>query len=135
MLVLLLGLYGATVRPGFAGIYRVFGLLVVFIAILILANWGQISYLPLGSATVENLYQLLGFLFAGFTVWLGLRRHWPGVVNLGSTFLVLYLYTKLFDWWWDWMPKYLFFLVLGLVAISLLLVLRRMRATPEVAVT
>ena len=135
MLVLLLGLYGGTVRPGFAGIYRVFGLLVVFIAILILANWGQISYLPLGSATVENLYQLLGFLFAGFTVWLGLRRHWPGVVNLGSTFLVLYLYTKLFDWWWDWMPKYLFFLVLGLVAISLLLVLRRMRATPEVAVT
>jgi uncharacterized membrane protein len=135
LLVFALGLYGNQVRPGFAGIYRVYGLLVVFIAILILANWGHISYLPLASGTIENLYQWLGFLVAGVTVWLGIRRHWPGVVNLGSTFFVLYLYTKLFDWWWDWMPKYLFFLVLGLVAVSLLLGLRRVRGTPEEALT
>ena len=53
---------------------------------------------------------------------------WAGVVNLGSTFFVLYLYTKLFDWFWDWMPKYLFFLLLGLVAVLLLVVMRRFRA-------
>jgi uncharacterized membrane protein len=50
-------------------------------------------------------------------------------VNTGMTFFVIFLYTKFFDWWWEIMPKYLFFLVLGLTAILLLLVLRRLRAT------
>ncbi|MGB5306665.1 MAG: DUF2157 domain-containing protein [Gammaproteobacteria bacterium] len=127
VLLFAFGLRGRERHRNFAAIYRVYGLLVVFIAILILANYGQISYLPLGNGTIESLYQVAGFLVAGLTVWLGIRRHWPGVVNLGSTFFVLYLYTKLFDWWWDWMPKYLFFLLLGLVAILLLLGLRRLR--------
>jgi uncharacterized membrane protein len=135
LLVFALGLRSQRIYPGFTGIYRVYGLLAVFIAILILANWGRVSYIPLESGTIENLYQVLGFLVAGLAAWLGIRRHWPGMVNLGSTFFVLYLYTKLFDWWWDWMPKYLFFLLLGLVAILLLLVLRRMRGTAGEALT
>lgn len=113
--------------PGFAAIYRVYGLLVVFIAVLILANFGSISYLPLDSDLVEFLYQAAGFVLAGLAIWLGIRRRWSGLVNLGSTFGVINLYTKLFDWWWDWMPKYLFFLLLGLIAVLLLLVLRRLR--------
>jgi hypothetical protein len=48
---------------------------------------------------------------------------------------VIFLYTKFFDWWWEWMPKYLFFLVIGLVAILLLLILKRLRtASREVVV-
>ena len=129
LLVFAFGLREQPKRPGFAGIHRVYGLLVVFVAILILANFGFISYLPLANNIVENLYQLLGFSLAGLSIWLGIRRHWAGVVNLGSTFGMLYLYTKLFDWWWDWMPKYLFFLFLGLIAIFLLLVLRRLHHT------
>ena len=125
--VFALGLFRQRAWPGFAGIHRVYGLLAVFTAILVLANWGRGSYLPFANTTIENSYQVLGFLATGLAVWLGIRRHWPGVVNLGSTFFVLYLYTKLFDWWWDWMPKYLFFLLLGLVAVLLLLVLRRLR--------
>jgi len=121
------GLVRQSAWPGFAGIYRAYGLLVLFIAILVLANWGQASYLLFTNQAIENSYQLLGFAAAGLTIWLGIRRHWPGVVNLGSTFFVLYLYTKLIDWWWEWMPKYLFFLLLGLVAVGLLLVLRKLR--------
>ena len=34
---------------------------------------------------------------------------------------------RFFDWWWQVMPKYLFFLVLGLCAVLILLVLRRLR--------
>ncbi|MGH7164243.1 MAG: DUF2157 domain-containing protein, partial [Nitrospiraceae bacterium] len=41
---------------------------------------------------------------------------------------VIQLYTKFFDWWWDWMAKYLFFLLLGLIAVLLLLVFQRLRA-------
>jgi len=121
-------------HPHFAGIYRVYGLLAVFIAILILANWGQISYLPWQARNIEYLYQVAGFALAGGVIWLGLRHLWAGMTNLGCTFFVLYLYTKLFDWWWDWMPKYLFFLLLGLIAIGLLVFLKRLRvAGREVA--
>ena len=49
------------------------------------------------------------------------------MVNTGVTLFVIFFYTKLFDWWWDTMPKYLFFLVLGLTAILLLVVFKRLR--------
>jgi uncharacterized membrane protein len=113
--------------PGFTGIYRIFGLLPVFIAILILSNFGAISYLLLPNETVEVFYQIAGFVLAGLAIWAGIYWSWSGVTNLGSTFFVIFLYTKLFDWWWDWMPKYLFFLVLGAIAVLLLVVLRKLR--------
>ncbi len=115
-------------RTGFPNLYRGYGLLAIFIAILILANWGRISYLPWSPDLIESVYQVLGFLLAGGVIALGIRQRWPGITNLGSTFFALYLYTKFFDWWWDWMPKYLFFLLLGLSAILVLLVLKRVRA-------
>jgi uncharacterized membrane protein len=115
-------------HAGFPNLYRGYGLLAIFIAILILANWGRISYLPWSPDLVEYAYQVLGFLLAGGVIALGIRRRWPGITNLGSTFFALYLYTKFFDWWWDWMPKYLFFLLLGLSAILVLLILKRVRA-------
>jgi len=31
------------------------------------------------------------------------------------------------DWFWDWMPRYLYFLMLGVAALAVLLVLRRLR--------
>jgi hypothetical protein len=34
-------------------------------------------------------------------------------VNTGITFFVIFLYTKFFDWWWDALPKWLFFLLLA----------------------
>ena len=113
--------------PTFPGLYRGYGLLTIFIAILILANYGQISYLPWGHNLIEGFYQTAGFVLSGGLIALGIKRRWSGTTNLASTFFVLYLYTKLFDWWWDWLPKYLFFLLLGLIAIGLLLVLKRIR--------
>ena len=61
-------------------------------------------------------------------IWLGVRRDWSEVVNTGLTFFVIFLYTKLFDWWWASMPKYLFFMLLGLTAVMILLILRRLRS-------
>jgi len=77
---------------------------------------------------VEVLYQLLGFTVSGLAILMGTRLHWHGVTTLGSAFFAIQLYTKFFDWWWDWMPKYVFFLVLGLIAVLLLLVFQRLRA-------
>jgi uncharacterized membrane protein len=115
----------------FPGTYRLFGLLAVLIAILVLGNWGEASVLPFRPKTVEHLYQVAGFVVSGLVIWVGVRQRWPGTANLGSTFFAIFLYTKFYDWWWDWMPKYLFFLVVGLVAVLLLLVLKRLRAATQ----
>lgn len=115
---------------GFAQTYRLMGLLALFLSILVLSQWGQGSYLPLEAKTIEYLYQVLGFLTAGGAIWLGIRARWRSVVNTGITFFIVFLYTKFYDWWWEWMPKYLFFLVLGLTALLALVVLRRLRTDP-----
>jgi uncharacterized membrane protein len=112
---------------GFAPIYRVFGLLSVFLPVLVLSNWGEISYLDLDDKLIEGAYQLAGFAGSAAAVWLGTRRQWPEVVNTGLVFFVIFLYTKFYDWWWEIMPKYLFFLVIGLTAVLLLLVFKRLR--------
>jgi uncharacterized membrane protein len=114
---------------GFGAIYRVFALLTLFLPMLVLANWGEISYLEIETKSVEGFYQVMGFVLSAGAIWLGARRHWGEVVNTGSAFFVIFLYSKFYDWWWDVMPKYLFFLVLGLVAVLLLVVMRRLRAT------
>lgn len=119
-------------RESFPPIYRVFGMLSLLLPVLVLANWGSSSYLPWSASTVEALYQVAGFAFSAGAIWLGLRLHWPEVVNSGIVFFVVFLYTKLFDWWWDVMPKYLFFLVLGLLSVLALLAVRRLRATQDV---
>lgn len=108
--------------------YRIFGLLAFFIAILILSHWGMGSYLLFPPKQIENCYQISSFILSGLVIWLGIRRSWHGVVNLGSTFFVIFLYTKFYDWWWDWLPKYLFFLAMGGIAVGLLFVLRKMRS-------
>lgn len=117
--------------PGFAATYRVFALLTLFVPMLVLANWGQISYLNVDRNVVEGLYQVLGFVGTAAAIWLGVKRHWPEVVNTGVTLFVIFLYTKFYDWWWEVMPKYLFFLVLGLAAALLLVVLKRLRTTSD----
>ena len=48
-------------------------------------------------------------------------------MNLGAIAFVVFLYVRLHSWWWHWMPKYLFFFLIGLTAIGLLLIFRRLR--------
>ena len=115
----------------FPAIFRLFGLLTILLPILLLANWGEASYLMIPASTVEAAYQIAGFALSALAIWIGIRRGWSGVTNLGSTFFVILLYTKFYDWWWDWMPKYLFFAVLGAVAILLLAALKRLRASSQ----
>jgi hypothetical protein len=113
--------------PGFAALYRVFALLFVFLPVLVLSFWGESSYLALEASAVESLYQYLGFVLAGLGIWLGIRRGWREVSTTCMVFGVLFLYTKLFDWWWESLPKYLFFLALGAIAVLLLVLMQRLR--------
>ena len=111
----------------FTAVYHVSAMLILFIPMLILANYGSISYLDADPAAIEAGYQIAGFVMSAVLIALGLRKSWGEVVNTGTVFFVIFLYTKFFDWWWDVMPKYLFFLVVGLTAILLLIILKRLR--------
>lgn len=113
----------------FPPMYRIFGLLTIFLPMLVLGNWGESSYLDWDADLIEGSYQVFGFVISALAVWFGVRGQWPEVINTGVTFFIIFLYTKIFDWWWESMPKYLFFLVLGLVAVLFLVVLKRLRAT------
>lgn len=115
--------------PGFAAQYRVFGLLTMLLPVLVLSNWGYGSYLDWNADLVEGFYQLAGFAISGLAIYWGIRKQMSEVFNTGTVFFVIFLYTKFFDWWWDILPKYLFFLLLGLLAILFLLVIRRLRMT------
>jgi uncharacterized membrane protein len=116
-----------TRNPDFPAVYRLFGLLFLFLALLILNNAGHLTFLPFGGKTVEGVYQTAGFAAAVAAIWIGVRNRLTESVNLGSVFFAVILFNRLFVWWWDWMPKYLFFLIIGVIALALLAVFRKLR--------
>jgi hypothetical protein len=110
---------------GYASTLRTLGLLALFIPALILGCAGDSSFLPVAPGTVEAGYQLLGFVLAALAAWFGVRSGWPEVTGVAGGAFVVSLYVKLYDWWWAFLPRWVFFLLLGLVAVGLLLLLRR----------
>jgi uncharacterized membrane protein len=115
-------------RHDFSWVYRICGGGMGLFALLLLSLSGQRSYLPLAPRTLETIYQVVGLLLSAGIIYHGTRLSRHGLVNLGAAAFVVFLYVKLHFWWWDWMPKYLFFLLIGLIATGLLYVFRRLRA-------
>jgi uncharacterized membrane protein len=115
------------INAGFAPVYRLIGVLTVFIAALSLADWGAPSYLPWDTKNIERLYEIGGLILSAGAIWLGIKRNWNGIVNAGAVFFTIFLFTRLYHWWWDWMPRYLFFATIGALGIALVLVFKRVR--------
>jgi uncharacterized membrane protein len=111
----------------FDGTYWALGIGVLFLALLMLSEWGASSYLPFPVAAVETGYQVVAFLAAGIAIWAGVRRGRPGVAYGGAAYFALLLNLRFYHWWWHWMPGYLFFLLIGLIAVALLAFFRRLR--------
>jgi hypothetical protein len=111
----------------FPAVYRMVGLSFFFIALEFTIHAGGLSFLPFARGAIETSYRVLGFAAAGATIWLGIRHSLVPIVNLGSLFFAIYIFDRLISSWWDWMPKYLFFLIIGLTAVVLLAVFRKLR--------
>jgi len=114
-------------NPDFPAVYRLVGALTFFIAILSLAEWGATSYLSWTLENVERFYEIVGLCLASGAIWLGIVRNWNGIVNTGSAFFLIFLFVRLYHWWWDWMPRYLFFAVIGTLGIVLVLAFKYLR--------
>lgn len=112
---------------GFDMIYRVFAILFFLIPVLILSNWASVSYLSFSNSVMEGFYQIVGFSVSVLLIWIGIRKNWSDVTHTGNVFFVIFLYTKFFDWWWDWLPKYIFFFLIGLTAILFLTIFKRLK--------
>jgi len=114
--------------PEFDPVYRSIGALAVFIPVLILGMQGELSYLPFATGTVERVYQFVAFVIAPVAIWFGITRRHREVLNLGAAFFAIFLISRFVAWWWDWMPKYVFFFVVGAIALGLLVSFRKLRA-------
>jgi hypothetical protein len=112
----------------FGVIYRLCGAAAAFSAILILAIEGHTYSERIPVRTIETIYQFAGLIVSGAVVFHGIRLGRSGLVNLGTGAFIIFLYIKLYTWWWAWMPKYLFFLLIGLIALLLLYLFQRLHA-------
>ena len=112
----------------FRFVYHAWGAGTGLTALLVLSTSGDLCCGGLRPGTVEAAYQLVGLLLSAGVVFHGLRLNRKGLVDLGVLGFIVFLFVRLYAWWWHWMPKYIFFLVLGLIAIGLALVCRRLRS-------
>ena len=116
-------------RAGFPGTWRLAGSAAILLPLIFLSTWsGVFSYLPWPERVTGPMYDVAGFVLGAAGVWAGIRAGWREVTQAAAGFLVIFVFAKCFDWWWAWMPRYLFFLLLGGLAVAVLVVLGRMRA-------
>jgi len=112
--------------PALAPVYRLSGLCALLLSVFALSQ-GATSQFPWRAGAVEAFYQVVFVLVAGLALRTGIRRGWPEVEAVATVFLVLFLLARFVDWCWDWMPRWLFFLALGALALGVLFALRRLR--------
>ena len=116
-------------RAGFPETWRLAGAVAVLLPILFLSTWGGVfSYLAWPEGVIGATYDVAGFVLGAAGIWLGIRAGWREVTQAATAFLVILVFAKCFDWWWEWMPRYLFFLLLGGLAVAVLVVLGRIRS-------
>jgi len=107
--------------------YRAIGLVAGFATLLLLATNGRQNGFGLDRHTAETVYQLVTLAASIAVIAVGVRRGWRETLVAGTGAFLLLAVVKSVDWFWDWMPRYLYFLMLGVAALAVLLVLRRLR--------
>jgi hypothetical protein len=113
---------------GFGPIYFVLGIVFLVAPAVLLGQFGSLSYLAIDEQPIEITYQLLGFAMSAATIWLGIARRWKEAVYTGTFFFIVLLFLEFANWWWAWMPKYLFFLIVALTSVAVVMVLKRLRS-------
>lgn len=120
--------FAAGLRAGdFSGTFLLTGLSAALLSMLALSLNISNSYLPLSMAGVARAYQILGMMVTALAIWYGIPRRLTGVVNAAAAGFVVFLYCRLVAAWWDWMPKYVFSLIVGVISLGLLAAFKKIR--------
>jgi hypothetical protein len=96
-------------------------------ALLAMSTFEASSLLPWSRSVIDAAYQIVAVIAAMAVVALGVTTGREETLVAGALFTALFLIGRFVDWWWDWMPKYLFFLALAALAIAWLMLLGRLR--------
>jgi hypothetical protein len=102
-------------------------LALTLLSLLALSTFESSSLLPVSRPVVSAVYQIVAVIAALAVIALGVRTGREEALVVGAIFTALFLLGRFVDWWWDWMPKYLFFLALAAVAVACLWLLGRLR--------
>lgn len=114
--------------PSFGTAWRSCGAVALMFALLILGEERSMTMFQVASPKlVLGVYQALGGIAFVTLVWQGLRRDQVELVRIGTTGLSLLLFLRAKDWFWELLPKWLFFLLIGAIAFGALLLLRRLK--------
>jgi uncharacterized membrane protein len=118
----------ARVRPAeMRALYRGVGLAIAFGGLLLVSVNGRNNGFGLPNHTAEVAYQLATLVGSVAVIAVGVRHEWRETSFVGTGAFLLLAIIKSVDWFWDWMPRWLYFLVVGLAALLVVLVLRRWR--------
>lgn len=125
-LILLSGPLGQLDR-GFAVVTRFVAFGLGLLALLVLSADGSNSIAPVNAAIIEIIYQLLMLVVCVGLLALAIRFGWNETIPLVSSAFALFLLIRYVDWFWDLMPRYVFFLSLAVLAFAWLWAMRRVR--------
>jgi hypothetical protein len=128
---LLMAVAHSRVPSELAVVARGVWLVLALVPFLVLSSIPGLSFLPLDPNTVRVVYQVAAAAVACGVIAYALVRGYAESLVIGSVFAGLFLVTRFVDWWWEWMPKYLFFLIMAAVAIGWLWALRLARRRLE----
>jgi hypothetical protein len=59
---------------------------------------------------------------------IGIRKQWQETVYIAAAALTVFVFIRFVDWFWDALPRFVFFLLLAAIAFAWLLALRRLRS-------
>lgn len=114
-------------HPAFAAVTRGVSLTVGFLGLLVLSVAGPASLLPVSAPVSELIYQAVLLLTSTLVLVLSVRRQWLESAYIAAVALTVFIFSRFFDWFWDLMPRFVFFLLLAAIAFGWLLALGRMR--------
>ncbi|MFN0172523.1 MAG: DUF2157 domain-containing protein [Bryobacteraceae bacterium] len=113
--------------PEFVPVYEFIGALAALVTLVFLSLNGRVSYLDMDPKNIERLYEVVGIVVTTLAIWRGVDRGSAVLVNMGSSTLAIFLLIRWSHWLWDLLPRYVFFLSLGLVAVGLIALFKRLR--------
>lgn len=123
----------SAIHPAFGAVTRLVACSVAFVGLLVLSSAGQASLLPTPHRVSEFIYQGVLLVTAVVTLVIAVRRRWTETIYVAAVTLTVFMFLRFVDWFWEGLPRYLFFFMLAALAFAWLWMLRRLRARRDVA--